>query len=132
MVIVIRILGIHVLCIWFQAMDWIKKSTSKGKRSSHSSPNLKQGKLVKPLETTSSSTYGKSEETDSILSSIQVPSANQPPTKMRNRWKKQMQKPPSKIDTKTSENVLDDQSKLPASSLHNKELNLEVKYVPLF
>ncbi|XP_015892697.3 protein ALWAYS EARLY 3 isoform X1 [Ziziphus jujuba] len=107
------------------AMDWIKKSTSKGKRSSHSSPNLKQGKLVKPLETTSSSTYGKSEETDSILSSIQVPSANQPPTKMRNRWKKQMQKPPSKIDTKTSENVLDDQSKLPASSLHNKELNLE-------
>lgn len=132
MVIVLTILGIHVLYIWFQAMEQVKKLASKGKRSSHSSPNHKQGKLVKPIELKSSSTHGKREETDSILSSTQVPSANQLPTKIRSRWKKHIQKPLSKIDTKISENVLDGQPNLPAPSLHNRELNLKVKYVPLF
>ncbi|KAF3456189.1 hypothetical protein FNV43_RR00839 [Rhamnella rubrinervis] len=105
-----------------EAMDQMKKSTSKGKRSSHSSPHLKQGKSFKPLELTSSSTNGKREENDS-LSTIQVPSSNlNLPTKIRSRWKMDTQKPLTKKDTKISENVLD-QPILPDPPFHNREPN---------
>lgn len=122
----LAMLGIYVLFIWFQLMDQVKKSTSKGKRSSYSSPRLKQGKLFKPLELTSSSTDGKREEND-LLSTKQVPSSNlNLPTKIRSRWKMHKQKPLTKKDAKTSENFLDDQPNLPALSFHNREPNPKV------
>lgn len=126
-------LGIYVLCIWFQAIDNVKKSRSKGKRSSHISPGLKQGMLLKPLELMSSSSDGKREESDS-LSTMQVPSSKQPnlPTKIRSRWKTYTQKPLIKKDTKTSENVLDEQPNLPAPSSHNREPNPKVKCMLTF
>lgn len=125
-------MGIYVLFIWFQAVDQMKKSTSKGKRSSHSSPRLKQGKLLKPLGLTSSSTDGKREENDSLSAILAPPSNLNLPTKIRSRWKMYTKNPLTKKDTKTSENVLDDQPNFPAPSSHNREPNPKVYYVPTF
>ncbi|KAK3038983.1 hypothetical protein RJ639_027468 [Escallonia herrerae] len=107
-----------------EARDAEKKSASKGKRSSQSSSNI-----VKLPEASSSSTDPRKEESDSTLSTIQVPRESQVnlPTKVRNRRKANLEKPQILKDLKAPEKIARDQLKVPFPSLHGKAFDLKEK-----
>ncbi|KAH0992900.1 hypothetical protein GBA52_004383 [Prunus armeniaca] len=108
----------------------VKKSASKGKRSSHYTTHPKQGKLVKKtLWNASSTTDRKREENNSGLSTVQVPSANPAnlPTKNWGKWEMDMQKSSMQKDTKSPESILVDQPDKLVPSFRNRELNIKEK-----
>lgn len=107
---------------------------SKGKRT-HSSAQPKQGKLVKPPESTSS-TGQRKELNNSGPSITHVLSTDEInlPTKVRSRRKNTPQKFLIEKDTKSSEDLLNGQSykSVPSLSLNEKILNLKVQCGSLF
>ncbi|ONI28356.1 hypothetical protein PRUPE_1G139300 [Prunus persica] len=108
----------------------VKKSASKGKRSSHYTTHPKQGKLVKKTLWNASTTIDrKREENNSGLSTVQVPSANPAnlPTKNKGKWEMDMQKSSIQKDTKSPESILDDQPDKLGPSFRNRELNIKEK-----
>ncbi|XP_043707298.1 protein ALWAYS EARLY 2-like isoform X2 [Telopea speciosissima] len=98
-----------------------KKSISKAKRTNQIALPPKQGKLVRPAES-SSGTEAQKTGADSAASSGQVPTVNPVnlPTKVRSRRK--MQK-----ELKSSESVGNDQPTKYALPLHDKALDLKEK-----
>ncbi|XP_044498764.1 protein ALWAYS EARLY 3-like [Mangifera indica] len=110
-----------------EATDELKKLVSKGKRT-HSSAQPKQGKLVKPPESTSS-TGQRKELNNSGPSITHVLSTDEInlPTKVRSRRKNTPQKFLIEKDTKSSEDLLNGQSykSVPSLSLNEKILNLK-------
>ncbi|KAF5465516.1 hypothetical protein F2P56_015513 [Juglans regia] len=113
----------------FEATAEVKVSLSKGKRSSHNTTQSKSGKMVKPMEHTSSSTDLGRERNDSALSTLQVSSTDQvkPPTKVRSRRKMDVQKPVIQNDSKSSGNIFIEHPNIPIPSLHDRALALKEK-----
>lgn len=87
---------------------------NKGKRSSHYNVHQKQGKLVKPLGNTSSTTDRERRENNSGLSTVEVQYSNQANLPLRDRSKRKVD---IQKDTK-------DHNKL-VLSFHKNELNLK-------
>lgn len=113
-----------------EAKDEGKKSTSKGKRSSQSASQPKQGKHVKAPERSSSSTDHRRETDASIVSTIPDPNSNQvnATTKLRSRRKMDPPKPMALKDLKSLENNAEnEQASMSMPSLNDKALNIKEK-----
>ncbi|KAG8369996.1 hypothetical protein BUALT_Bualt14G0071700 [Buddleja alternifolia] len=103
-----------------EAEDVGKKLTTKSKKSSQSSSM----KLMKVSENSSSADLPK-EGSDSAQSAVQVPVDL--PTKVRNRRKMNMKKPPVQKDLKFPDKISNDQSNLSVAILQDGALNLKGK-----
>ncbi|KAK2646186.1 hypothetical protein Ddye_021381 [Dipteronia dyeriana] len=115
-----------------EATDELKKFVSKGKRT-HGAAHPKQGKLVKPLEHSSSTDHGK-EWNDSSPATVYVLPTNHVnlPTKVRSRRKMDTRKPLIENDTKSSddmlkfsEDIINAQSRRLIPSFHDRMLILK-------
>lgn len=95
---------------------------NKGKRSSHYNVHQNQGKLVKPLGNTSSTTDRERRENNSALSTVVVQYSNQASLPLRDRSKRKVY---IQKDTKDQPNKL-------VLSFHKNELNLKVIHLPSF
>ncbi|XP_057485696.1 protein ALWAYS EARLY 3-like isoform X1 [Actinidia eriantha] len=112
-----------------EARDAGKKILNKGKRSSYSTLQQKQGKSVGHLEHSASSTNPREGKDDSALSTVQIPIANQVnlPTKVRSRRKMELHKPQNLKDFKISNKFSNHHYNLPIPSVHDGALNLKEK-----
>lgn len=107
----------------------VKKSTSKGKRSSNNATHPKQGQTGKPPEQSSSSTAYRWEWDDNVASNVQILFSNQvnlPTTKDRSRRKMHIQKPTKQIEIKASENIVKEQQ-LSIRSVHDGAFDVKEK-----
>lgn len=101
---------------------------NKVKRSSHYDTHQKQGKLVKPLGNSSSTTDRERQENNSGLSTVEVQYANQANLTLRDKSRrKDIQK-----DAKSLQSTSYDQPNKLVLSVPKNELNLKVIQLPSF
>lgn len=88
--------------------------------------------MFKYPERSSSSTDPRREGSETALSSIQVPVKNQVnlATKVRNKRKIDLEKPQIIKDLKFSDETVRNHASAPFPSLHDRALDLKVKYLP--
>ncbi|KAL5541821.1 hypothetical protein UlMin_009531 [Ulmus minor] len=105
-----------------------KRSVCKGKRSPHNSAHP-PGKVVKPVELTSLDANGKKEESNSVFSTVELPSANKfnLPKKGRSRRTISTPKPLTRKDTEFPETVSDAQHNIHVPSFRNRVPTLKEK-----